>query len=331
MQPDALGGACAPHAPSRRPPSRETVEHAINWRVKLQSGNVSASDMRAWQRWIDDAPEHAEAWTRLEAIDGQMQRLPPRLAHAALDRRMPARRRALAIVGVGTLGLVLGRRSQTWQGWTADYRTGIGERRSVQLPDGTMVDMNTDTAFNIRQDDRLRLLTLVQGEIFVTTGGHAAAVPLPPFVVRARDGDMEALGTRFQVRQQDSSTMLSVYQHAVSLRPGSATAPRIVSEGQAVRFDHAHIQAIDTALAEQASWRDGILVARRMRLDAFLAELGRYRAGWLHCDDRVAGLLLSGTFSLDDTDLALASVADALPVRIAYHTRYWVSIAPDKK
>lgn len=331
MQPDTLGSAAASHTPQpRRAPSQETVKRAIDWRVRLQAGTASATDMRAWQRWIDDAPEHAEAWARLEAIDGQVQSLPPRLAHAALDRRMPSRRRALAIVGAGTLGLVLGSRTRTWQSWTADYHTAIGERRSVQLPDGTVIDMNTDTAFNVRQDAQVRLLTLIQGEIFVATGGHDMAAP-PPFIVRGRDGDMQALGTRFQIHQQDSSTTLSVYQHAVSLRPGGATTPRIVNEGQAVRFDHARIQAVDPALAERASWRDGILVARRMRLDAFLAELGRYRPGWLHCDDRVASLELSGTFSLDDTDLTLASIADALPVRIAYQTRYWVSVQPLQK
>jgi transmembrane sensor len=42
----------------------------------------------------------------------------------------------------------------------------------------------------------------------------------------------------------------------------------------------------------------------------------------------VAALRVSGVFPLADTDRALASLQQALPVRIHYATRYWVSVQP---
>lgn len=316
-----------------RAPSQETVTQAIEWRIRLQSGRAGDADLKAWQRWLDTSPEHAEAWARLEAIDGQVMRLPSRLAHAALERNGHGRRRALLALGACSAGLVLlqGSRTQAWQSRIADYQTAIGERQQIRLEDGTVVDMNTNTAFNFRQADGQRLLSLIQGEIFVTTGGHDAAVPLPPFFVRNRDGNMQAMGTRFQVRQYDQETSLSVYEHAVALHPDTDWQARIVQAGESVRFNQAGILAIAATLPEQSSWRDGILVARRMRLDTFLEELGRYRAGWLHHDPEVAGLLLSGTFSLDNSDLALAAMTEALPVRLERHTRYWVKVVPGRK
>lgn len=330
--PEAMGSsASAGVSPRHIAPSPETVEHAITWRVRLQSGQAAASEWRAWQRWLDDAPEHAEAWARLEAIDGKVQRLPARLAHTALERATPGRRRALLALGGLTLALTLGSRSQTWQDLRADYRTAVGERRSILLDDGTVVEMNTDTSFSFSQTADSRLLTLLHGEIFIATGGHDAATTLPAFIVRSSHGSMEALGTRFQVHQQNQDTILSVYEHAVALRPGGKIPATVVPAGQAVRFDHAGILETGNALSENTSWRDGILVARRMRLDAFLHELERYRQGWISHDESLSGLLISGTFPLDNTDLALRAVADALPIHTEQHTRYWVRVLPGKK
>lgn len=309
------------------------MTQAIEWRIRLQSGRAGDAEMLAWQRWLESSPEHAEAWTRLEAIDGQVMRLPSRLAHATLGRSAHGRRRALLALGTCGAGLALlqGSRSQAWQSRMADYQTAIGERQQIILDDGTVVDMNTNTAFNFRQTDEQRLLSLVQGEIFVTTGGHGDTRALPPFIVRNRDGAMQALGTRFQVRQREQETTLSVHEHAVALHPEADWQSRIIQAGESVRFNHAGILAVTATLPEESSWRDGILVARRMRLDAFLEELGRYRAGWLWHDPEVAGMLLSGTFSLDDSDLALAAMTETLPVELERHTRYWVKVVPRKK
>lgn len=72
----------------------------------------------------------------------------------------------------------------------------------------------------------------------------------------------------------------------------------------------------------------GILPAERMRLDHLLAELSRYRPGLLRCSEAVASLRITGSFQLDDTDAALALVANTLPVRIERRTRYWVTVVP---
>jgi transmembrane sensor len=65
-----------------------------------------------------------------------------------------------------------------------------------------------------------------------------------------------------------------------------------------------------------------------MPLAEFLAELRRYRTGWIDCAPEVASLPISGAFPLADTDRVLAAVADTLPLRLRYRTRYWVSVLP---
>ncbi|HIQ52834.1 MAG TPA: hypothetical protein EYH51_06170 [Pseudomonas pachastrellae] len=75
-----------------------------------------------------------------------------------------------------------------------------------------------------------------------------------------------------------------------------------------------------------ADWADGLLVADRLPLGRFLAELGRYRTGLVRCDEHIASLPVSGAFQLNNTDQVLASLAYSLPVKVVYRTRYWVSV-----
>ncbi|MCB7479630.1 hypothetical protein LG345_15375, partial [Lactiplantibacillus plantarum] len=63
-----------------------------------------------------------------------------------------------------------------------------------------------------------------------------------------------------------------------------------------------------------------------MRLDDFIAELGRHRSGRIACDPSVAALRISGSYPLGDSDRILAAVERALPVRVERYTRYWVTL-----
>ncbi|MER1156796.1 FecR domain-containing protein, partial [Pseudomonas aeruginosa] len=60
-----------------------------------------------------------------------------------------------------------GWRAQVWRdGFGADYLTAVGERRDLVLEDGSQVEMNTDSAVDVRYDAGQRLLRLYRGEIY---------------------------------------------------------------------------------------------------------------------------------------------------------------------
>lgn len=62
-------------------------------------------------------------------------------------------------------------------------------------------------------------------------------------LVRSAQGDLRALGTRFAVRQLDGLTRLSVYQHAVAVRPEQAEGEVVIEQGQAVTLDRQRLFA----------------------------------------------------------------------------------------
>ena len=49
-------------------------------------------------------------------------------------------------------------------------------------------------------------------------------------------------------------------------------------------------------------------------------------AGLVGCAPEVAHLQVSGAFTLDNTDRALAALAASFAVQVHYRTRYWVRV-----
>ena len=75
------------------------------------------------------------------------------------------------------------------------------------------------------------------------------------------------------------------------------------------------------------AWTRGMLVLDNVRLGDMVRELNRYRRGHLGVDPDVADLRISGSFALNNVELALNSLLPALPVQIEQHTPWWVTVS----
>ncbi|WYX33500.1 FecR domain-containing protein [Achromobacter xylosoxidans] len=215
-------------------------------------------------------------------------------------------------------------RDDTWRGWTAQYRTAVGARREVMLADHSRIVLNAATAMDVLFDARQRLIALHAGEILVETSPDPAPVARP-FIVRTREGSITALGTRFVVRRDDGVSTVQVLDGAVRVAPRGATSDRArqVPAGMSLRFGNGIDEGLAPVAGDPSAWQRGMLQVDGMPLRTFLAELQRYRSGWIDCAPEVAHLPISGAFPLEDTDRVLATVADTLPLRLRYRTRYW--------
>jgi transmembrane sensor len=321
------------------------VDQAIAWYARLASGMETGRGRAEFARWHDAHPDHARAWARLEGMkqrfQGERREDPAALPHVTptlltfFSRRKALKR--LAWAGVIGVGLDLVNEQVPWRRplimAASDAHTPIGGRRSMVLPDGTQLQLNTDTSLDLHFDGRERRILLRRGEILVTTSKDAAG---RPFVVTTADGDLVPVGTRFTARYvdepgRDSFTRLVMVDGAVQVRNRltGTSNPLLVEAGHQVRFTREAVDAVAPADGAQLAWIDGMFAAESLRLDAFLAELGRYRAGWLRCSPDVAALRITGVWPLDGadaTDRILDSVARRLPVRIRRFTPYFVAV-----
>ncbi|WP_397380666.1 FecR domain-containing protein [Pseudomonas sp.] len=307
----------------------EVVEQAIAWRVRLASGEASAEDVQGCLHWRDYAPQHEQAWQRLESLGQRFAGVPTQLGQATL--RQPAvdlaRRRALkhlAWFGTSSGILLLGQQWQPWQPLLAEQRTAVGEQRRVSLPDGAILHLNSATALDIDYSAESHLIRLYRGELLLSS---LASTQPGSWLLSTEQGVLQAQQARLLLRDNGASCLLEVYAGKVQVRPRAAPS-QWVEAGQQVKFDAKGATVQGAADELRSSWVDGVLVAQQMPLAQFVDELGRQRNGVLRCDPAVAALRISGVFPLADSDRVLRALSQTLPVKVVYRSRYWVTVLP---
>lgn len=312
-------------------PDQILLAEAADWLITLHYEKPTAEDQAAFDRWRQQSAAHGAAWVRAEATLGAFAQVPAEVCKQTLSsapRR--GRRRSLAMLAsllVAAPAGWLAWRELSWQQWMADEVTAAGEQRSIVLPDGTRLTLNTASAVAIRFTGAERRVRLLEGEILLTT--HADPSPTyRPFLVQTRQGTVQALGTQFSVRRiDDDTTRVAVFEHAVAIRTVEG-ATRRLEAGSTADFSATDISPSSAVERSAALWERGMLLARNMRLADVLAEMARYRSGALLCDPAVAELRVSGALSLKDTDASLELLTQSLPLRIAPLARGGISVGP---
>lgn len=266
---------------------------ARDWVERVLAHDGNAADEAAMLAWSRRDPQHAQALANAVAGQGRLLDLRDALRGDAdvaamleaarmrlAGKRAPLRRRQFLIgaVAASAAGIALLRPPlDLWPSLGelgADYRTGTGERRTMQIAQGLAVELNTRTAMTRRDDDRAYRLKLIAGEVAV----DARRLPRPAIVegaaaiAAARDG-------QFSARLGDDGLCVTCLAGEVAVHAGTApvvqlaTGQRITLGGEAP----AHVVAVDLNVAE--AWRRGELIFNDRPLSEVVAEINRYRPG----------------------------------------------------
>lgn len=239
---------------------------------------------------------------------------------AALDRP-DAGRRALLKQALGVSVLLpmawLVSRELPLDAWTADMRTAVGERRQALLSDGTLLQLNTDSAVDIERG--AGRVALLRGEVAVSVPANLSLTLQVPYG-RVVLSEGEAC-----LRLLDEACRVSAIKGAVSLQPLRGPAV-MLQAGQQASLQAAGVGPVKAFDAWQLGWREGALRLDDRPLGELLHELRRYRPGVLRWAPELERFRVTGTFRLDDTDRVLALLAASLPLQVQTRTRYWVSL-----
>jgi transmembrane sensor len=217
---------------------------------------------------------------------------------------------AAAVLAVCALAVFWGRGQETptWR-----YATQHGEQLIQPLPDGSVLQLDTDSAATVRYDSAERRIELVRGQAFF----KVAHAPQRPFRVTAGVAEVLAVGTEFEVYRQSDATLVTVFEGAVSValaRPAAGKAgsaePRVrVSAGQRleVRADSLPAVAVPADLQRSGAWLRREIVFEHESLAAVAAEFNRYGTKPIEIEGHaVRDQLISGVFSADDTETFVA-------------------------
>lgn len=301
---------------------RRAIREAAEWLALLESGAAGERERQQLQAWRQAHPKHERAWQAALQLQQRFAAVPSRLAMASLQpaerTRRTALRQLLGLAVVVPTGWWLSREVPL-DAWTADLSTATGERRSLTLADGSLLQLNTATAVDL--DQTRRRLTLVRGELSLRVPGTQA------LTLDTRFGTLTVEQAEVCVQQDDEGCDVRVVSGSVEVRPlmGLGLA---LGKGQQLRLSTLGIGAIEPFSPTLLSWRQGVLIAQDQPLGEFLQQFSRYRPGLLRWDPAVADLRVTGSFQLADTDRVLTLLAATLPVELQWRTRFWVTLIP---
>ena len=294
-------------------------EQAIDWLVALDHGTA---DEQAFETWRSADPRHAAVFAQVAAVwrrtsdprlgvllDHPAETMPPAAEPEAPPRRMMSRRAVAGGAVVAALGLGAG----GFFAWPrrAFAETAIGERRTVQLPDGSHAMLNTDTRVAWRFDD---------GRDFWVERGEAALLvrqAARPFRVHSDPIDARLSQGKFNLRLDPAGGALLVIAGRAAAAYRGALAETLtsgtlltVSEGTA------RITRLSSgAIASATAWQHGEIVFDGMRLDRAVAEFNRYLPDKIVLQDPdLAATQLGGDFEIADPQAFLAALHDGFGI-----------------
>lgn len=306
------------------------VRQAIAWTLRLREQRHDRTLVEQCACWRGAHPNHELAWQRITGLGQELDLSTLPGARVALHALEPARARLHRRQALKLLGGVALVGSASWlskdldrlNDWRADYVSALGEHRRFTLPDGSVLQLDTCSAVNLAFDARQRALELVHGQLMLSCRSDHRPVRL-----RTREGWVQGLDGRFVVRQHTQTTSVSVLEGQVTIHGVQGSGMPVTAQaGQSYRLDAHGIHRLTGLPLQADAWAQGLIVTRGMRLQDFLAEVSRYRRGYLGCSAAVADWRLSGVYRLEDTDRLLAILPQSLPVKLERRTRWWVRV-----
>jgi len=279
--------------------------------------------------WLDADPAHMRELDELDKVMAASviygpDVLSPALARKAARRislgRIPLRRivryaaelAAVAVVGVGLARMLADDRIGEWARRTTALEVPAGQYLSMELQDGTKVWLNSASSVEyvapfFSRERRVKM----DGEAYFEVQHDAQA----PFVVSTNGLDIKVLGTRFNIRNDDSDHRITTV-----LLEGAVKAYASGDEKAAVRLRPSQQLVFDTRtgamrLTDEPSadrsinWIDGRFCFEHDTFGEIVAELKRYyNVDIRFMDEALRSERFSGDFRVEDGIYHIMSV-----------------------
>ena len=233
---------------------------ATAWLVRITSGTATTEDAEALLRWRSRSATHEQAfqqsarlWKNLGPALGRRGKSPA----AAFTRRSFLAAGSLAAGAAGG-GIVLSELGflPPVDAMLADYATGVGEQRTVQLPDGSTTTLDGGTTLS------LRLFPIKPAPRADRSPGAAVFDVVPdaarPFVVTAANGNTTAIGTSFSIKHGEEDVSVECLQGHITVE---CLADSHLAGGEGISYSQAGLgEKVATDIETAAAWRRGLLI-----------------------------------------------------------------------
>jgi transmembrane sensor len=300
-------------------------EEAIGWVIRTR--DPAFADWDAFTAWLEASDSHARLYDALcladEAVAEQLARSQPASVPLPANDDVPRRRwwiggaTAASLAAVGALLLTQVDRNPFP---TQDLRTGPGERRSVQLADGSRIDLNGSTHVVI---DGARHARLEQGEALFTIVHDEER----PFEVASADHVVRDLGTVFDIVRTPRTFSVTVSEGVIVFNPDEENVR--VPAGRSLDEKGGRILVATVSADQVGGWREGRLIYEGAPLARVAEDLSRALGIQVEASPALAARPFSGIIQIEGKgEPALAGAARILGMNVRRSGDRWVLTGP---
>lgn len=306
----------------------EISQQAADWFAKLQSGHSSEHDQYRFQRWLASDPAHQKAYDDIinfwndPALRQSLSSIPLTNSKNKSPQSIPNRLRFVIPLLAASFLIATVMFQGTWNCLQADYCAGTGEVKRVDLADGSTVTLNAQTAIKVNYQSQLRQIELIHGEALFEVKRN----PTQPFVVKADYSQTKVLGTRFTVRENQDSDIITVIEGTVEVSPHQHP-PYLIKANDQILVGNQNPQGIKQVNTfATGAWIQGHLVFDNANLESVVNEIERYRSGKVIIkNNRLKSIKVSGRFDIRHPDKALEALEQTLPIKL-YRLTQWLVV-----
>jgi transmembrane sensor len=176
------------------------------------------------------------------------------------------------------------------------YTTDTGERRSILLPDGSKVLLDSKSRLRVSYTVATRKVELLQGQALFSV----LKSPQRPFLVEAGQAAVRDIGTVFDVNRLGDGTVVTVVEGRVAAEERGAAQPIYLSAGEQwdVHIGQFPPQPIHVDTSSETAWTRGEVVLESATLAELAQVFNRYSTRRIVAQDLgKKPLHLSGVFS----------------------------------
>lgn len=317
---------------STPPPSRRDI--AFDWLLRVQQAPQDEHLQRDLVLWQMADQENAKVYAKARQLWRLTEQLtpitqaswpavpapapepaPPVLAMPVAVSPPPAvprRRRSwlqAALGGAIAAGVLLAIAPDLNIRLNSDFHTATAERRQVQLPDGSQVYLDSDSAIAVDFSGNHRDVQLLRGQAFF----EVQPDPSKPFNVHAQMLEITVTGTAFNVDAGSAHPSVAVQHGSVRVAEQHSRQPfaAALQAGQRLIYapESGEAQLSRMPVTQIAAWRNGQLVADNLRLGDVVEQMRRYLPGKVIVRDAsLADARITGVYDISKPAAALRAV-----------------------
>lgn len=324
----------------------DVAEAAAAWDARLRGTAATHRDHQAFQAWLAQDGAHGEAYDRLQMALRMLRAHAdqPELSalrdearntvHESRRRRVLTMLSAAAVVVLAVVLAVAMPRTERGGPVLAAvedeviYATTPQEQTRVTLADGSLVTLDSGTRMAVRLGSVRRDVTLLSGRALFKVAKDVRR----PFIVKAGNRTITALGTVFDVRVSAKELRVTLAEGLVSVRPVAVrgAAQQILTPRQqlvaAVGSGVPVLRTVD--IANALAWADRQFFFEDEPLSSAIDEINRYADLKMVVDPAVADLRINGMFRVSNQAAFVQALETVLPVEVRRDAQGLLVVAP---